>query len=251
MLAARLQFVRILDVVCTGCHVKWSIIGEFVKQLFDNNSKRLCEVLDVHIYTDSPTLNPHIIQQVIKHLDIIGIIVQSSKDKATVLVQNLKFDVMFHSSTSTKVSSDMFVLSSSGISVQQLDNRIDSVNMNYGIALLDRILEVKQKKVHLMKMYMNMPHPYVRRINSDVMKTQLKLLQEGHQVIGDSVLEIDRNDMVLCPICLDKPDFTTTLMCSHVFCVKCLSSHMKQPAQFCSHCPLCREPIALNLVNNK
>jgi hypothetical protein len=164
------------------------------------------------------------------------------------------FNVMFNTDLDFEFdhysSIDSLTLTPTGLTLSKRDAFIDENNLNNGIALFERLMEVHTKQIHLVKSYFNASNNHhVRVSNATLIREQHKLLMEGFTFLGPcSALQTKFGHTEDCPICLTRENkIFTTISCSHTFCVCCLASHMEKKGDNHGKCPLCRTEIVLIL----
>jgi hypothetical protein len=126
---------------------------------------------------------------------------------------------------------------------------VDYFNNSFGVALLQRMFELKTKCVKPLKSYVNEPSNRNTRLeNVSIMYKENTLLKEGFSIDGPRLhIEQNENDNDICAICFEESR-QTKLQCGHLICLECLSKHMQRRGDSHSKCPLCRSPIMLNVV---
>lgn len=245
---AQVQFVRILDICCKQTDTRWSIMGDFVRNILDN-SINVSKTMD--IFLSSRRGNA---RDVVKDMQVMGIIknIKAKSDnhfEASVEVVGCKFKVLFHMNCfpTYNTTSDQLVLSASGLTVMDMDKNHDEFNMNPGIATLQRLLELKEKNVILVGRYTNVPSVYsIRFKNATRIFTHNHYLENGFKIKGNNNIVVYKNEKE-CPICYEENKYSSVLKCGHQFCLNCLASHMEKVEDSSGNCPLCRSPILLDI----
>jgi hypothetical protein len=253
-LRAKLQFVRVLDIFCNSKDILWNIGGPFVKNILTHNEEHTD--MEIYLYpkeVDSP-------KEVLKQLKVMKII-KTIKTKTNnsshyccgveILhdITIYSFNVYLNISCArTKTNSfDNIVLSPVGMVVSSLDPKHDEYNINGGIALLERLIDLNLKEVRLSGSYFNANmNISVRKKNVKLMRAQDALINEGYKILGDNILKITKSTDD-CPICYESALNSTKLKCDHTFCIQCLASHMNKFETHASACPLCRGLIELDI----
>jgi hypothetical protein len=250
---AQLQFVRILDTFCSKEDVLWNISGKFVKEILTSHNEYAN--LEVNLYSKEPGSANKIIRdlQVIKVIKRVRGKLEPNLSHYSCAVEILEgitihsFDVIVYIDYSRTLTSsfDNIVLSPSGLILNSLDPKHDQYNVTTGIALLERLVDLRLKEVRLSGSYLNVNmNINVRKRNARLMRTHESFLNEGFTILGDDILKISKMEEE-CPICYDKDLNCTQLKCGHTFCVQCLATHMSKNETHSSTCPLCRGLIVL------
>lgn len=249
---AQVQFVRILDICCKQTDTRWSIMGDFVRNILDN-SINVSKTMD--IFLSSRRGNA---RDVVKDMQVMGLIksvkINSDNhfDSIVELVcteKKCKFIVHFHIDCfpSYNTTSDQLVLSASGLTVMDTDKHHDEFNVNPGIATLQRFLELKQKTIRLTGKYTNVPSIYSMRLkNARKLFSHYHYINKGFTIKGNDNIVLSNNNTE-CPICYEENKSSTVLKCGHQFCLNCLASHMEKVEDSSGNCPLCRSPIMLDI----
>jgi len=252
---AIVQFIRIVDRIADARKITWKIIGTYVKNLIsgDGETDKLEIVLGNASNSSSrnnsifPLINDLVVMNFVRNFTEDGGVY-----KATVYMlidmTEVSFECLIHDNWYNVVfASDQLVWTSSGLSITNTYNYVDIFNMNKGIALLQRMTDLKAKNEFLLMEYTNSPEiQNVRARNVMIMQRQKKALEDGYTVFGQNVLAMEIND-TRCPICLEKDVYNTVLQCGHCFCVDCLGKHMERVGDSHGKCPLCRRAIMLTL----
>jgi hypothetical protein len=252
---AQVQFVRILDICCRQTDTRWSIMGDFIRNIF-NQPGTISKSMEVFISSRRGNA-----RDIIKDMQVMGIIknVKTISDnhlEAYVEIvgweKNSKFKVHFHINCfpSYDTTSDQLVLSASGLTVVATDNEHDEFNLNPGIATLQRLLEIREKTTRLVGKYINVSSVYsIRLKNARRMFFHNHYLGKGFVIKGNNNLVVNKSSCE-CPICYEENKYSSVLKCGHEFCLSCLSSHMEKIEDLSGNCPLCRSPIMLNIKTN-
>lgn len=249
---AKMQFIRVIDRLAEIRRVSWKVVGNFVKDVISQDALESSQ-LEFMIFNKGTVTGT--IDMVDDLLIMNFITYQSTNDlkvetKAQISVDGslVEFDCIFYANYyPCVVASDQIILSSSGLSLMYFGGLQDSHNMNRGIALLQRLSDLKEKRDALIMMYNNIPHDHqIRAKNAMIMRRQSLAEHKGYTITGNVLLIDDKENM--CPICYEKQCDNATLECTHKFCVECLATHMERVGDCYSKCPLCRQPLILKLV---
>lgn len=259
ILDGKLQFIRTLEICCRQHNVIWNISGAFIKELigekrddgsgnmeiylFSSNGKNKNVVKDLQILNIVKDVEYHNNNINPKHYSARAEFIYSNE-------QNFVFPVLFYLDgyNDAVSSNEQLILSAHGLSVLILDSNVDYINQTNGIAMLQRIIDIKLKRVNLLQSYFNIPGNWVvRKKNAELMLAQDKYINDGYSVYGNSVLDVQKKSVIECPICYESSQNTTTLECEHAFCLKCLASHMNTNELNASTCPMCRARIILKI----
>jgi hypothetical protein len=252
---AKIQFIRCVDRLADARKISWKVVGSFVKETLtgEKNNLNTLEFLFTNAKTTSGVsdiINDLFIMNFVTNWVIVDYIVYM---KATIIVdsQEVHFDCNFYDGFYECVlSSEQIILNQSGISLLYGSDYGDDHNMNKGIALLNKIGDIKSKTDRLLGSYINIPDNITYRVkNAKIMKIQSNAFQQGYNVKGKRILYIDSKEH-MCPICFERQTNNTVLQCLHKFCVNCLAKHMELIGDCHSKCPLCRSPLMLSLVEN-
>lgn len=265
VLDGKLQFIRSLEICCRQHNVIWNISGAFITELVggkrDANSS---ENMEIYLFSSNGSN-----KNIVKDLQILNIVkdVEYHNDninpkhysaRAEFIYNNEQtfiFPVLFYLDgyNNALTSNDQLILTSHGLSVIILDSNMDYINQTTGIAMLQRMIDIKLFRVNLLRSYYNIPsNTVVRKQNAELMLIQDKHINDGYYVYGNNVLDVQKRSIIECPICYECGQNTTTLECEHAFCLKCLASHMNTNESNASTCPMCRARIVLKInVNQK
>jgi hypothetical protein len=250
---ARIQFIRILDRVAEARKVTWKIVGDYAKQVALGGNPGLVSQLEIVL-----TPNKQYTQgggELIRDLYIMGFVTQWNQEleysNTKVEIFGHNFECVFYEHKHSYVfASDQISLSTGGISVVQMD-AFDFLNMNKGISLIERLSGLRSRiETQIIPLH-NMPENVtIRGKNALIIRRVNNALRNSYTIKGDSTLAIDKiTDMSTCPVCFENDRFTTTLECSHTFCLECLASHMERSGDCHGKCPMCRRPLMLKIVN--
>lgn len=257
ILDGKLQFIRTLEICCHQHNVIWNISGDFIKEilgkeggdndmeiyLFSSNGRNKDVVKDLQIL--------NIVKDVVYHNDNINAKHYSARVEFIYSnEQKLSFSVLFYLDgyNDAVSSNDQLILSAHGLSMLMLDSNMDYINQTTGIAMLQRMIDIKMNRVNLLQSYYNIPgNAVVRKKNAELMLVQNKYINDNYSVFGNNVLDVQKRSILECPICYECSQNTTTLECGHAFCLKCLASHMNTNESNASTCPMCRTRIVLKI----
>jgi hypothetical protein len=281
-LAARIQFIRVLNVFCQHNHLKWMVVGGFLRRLFGMTPMSGCRMNIVLTPASTSSFPFYIhVQRTLRELELTGYITKEKKLSPMVFecdaIMNVDttavtFAVIIDATASypltfvPQFSSDHLALTPDGLIVREchmgsfVGNEVDRMNQNIGIGLLDRIIGLRSGSTHMCATYTNDNNNYVARLdNSRLMLKELEIRNEGFVVQGHPLYSVlfgkddaeatgdgGSSNYSECPICIDhKNTLATKLACGHMFCIGCLAKHMSMKGDNHGLCPLCREPIAL------
>lgn len=248
---AKLQFIRIVDIFCNSKDILWNIGGSFIRNVLSQGNNN--EELEIYLYSKEQSLAKVILAE-LKIINIIKTTNTHTSSKISCGIEILHddivytFDVIFFIDCSKRqtTSFDDIVLTSAGLTINSLNPKHDECNLNAGIAILDRLIDIKSKTFKLSGTYLNMNFNInVRKKNAKLMRTQDAFINEGYTIMGDQNLKIFKSNDE-CPICYESSLNFTTLKCGHTFCVQCLASHMDKTETHSSSCPMCRALIILD-----
>lgn len=258
ILNAKLQFLRTLEVCCKQQRVIWNIAGSFVKNILGDSDYN--DTMDVFLISPINS-NNNVTKSVLNDLEILQVIkkikynAECTHAKCVIdicLTEKLfTFKVMFHIDCppSFSTSTDQLILSNNGLSVSSFFSSYDAINQTGGIAMLQRLIEIRKKEITLFGNYYNIPSNLTIRIkNAHLMKSQKYYMQSGYTIKGQNILAMSKVSDE-CPVCYEPNKISTNLLCGHTFCVSCIASHIEQDNTSSSHCPLCRDPIRLSFTN--
>lgn len=255
---AKTQFIRVVDRLADMRKVSWKVVGDFVRNMIspddmsveEQESSKL-EFMMTNKCTTTGTIdiiNDLFVMKYITHWVSNDCTIDA---KVQIYLENTKVEIncVFHERYySCVLASDQIVLTQSGLSLLYYGEHQDSYNMNKGIALVQRLGELREKHDSLVMMYTNSPTDnFVRLTNSKIMRKQYFAIKKGYTVTGN-VLLIDNKEK-MCPICYEKQCTNAVLDCLHTFCVECLASHMERMGESHSKCPLCRQPLILKMID--
>ena len=223
------------------------------------------------------------VQKLLRELEIIGFLMNSNKtsimhhyegsctmtynaDERSKHLQDhaaVEFKVLINATPPPLISvslgtlsSDDLVLTAEGLSCSSL-SELDRVNTSVGIGLLSRLVELDSGRVQMNKEYINSSTDFFARCHDSILMTkEVAVREEGFTIIGATLGGSDAKAMEFssgcpdcpdCPICLESvaATNTTTIACSHAFCIPCLASHMSIHGDANSLCPICRSLIVL------
>lgn len=257
ILDGKLQFIRTLEICCHQHNVIWNISGDFIKEILGKEGGDNDKYMEIYLFSSNGRN-----KDVIKDLQILNIVKdmeyhnKNPKHYSARVEfiysneQKLSFSVLFYLDGYNDAvgSNDQIILSAHGLSIIMLDSNIDYVNQTTGIAMLQRIIDIKMNRVNLLQSYYNIPgNSVVRKKNAELMLVQNKYINNNYSVSGNSVLDVQKGSIIECPICYESNKNTTTLDCGHTFCLKCLASHMNTNELNASMCPMCRSRIVLKI----
>jgi len=245
-------------VCCKQQKVIWNVVGSFVKNVLGDTEYN--DTMDVYLISPINS-NSSIVRSVLNDLEILQVIKKIKYNNECTHAKCIidiclneecfTFKVMFHIDCppSFSTSTDQLILSNHGLSVSSLFTSYDAINQTGGIAMLQRLIEIRKKEITLFGSYYNIPSNFTVRVkNAKLMRTQKYYVQAGYNIKGYNILEMSKVSEE-CPVCYEQNKISTNLMCGHVFCVSCIASHIEQDNTSSSQCPLCRDPIALSFTN--
>ena len=268
---ARTHFMRIFDTFCSQHGLTWTLYGDFLRHLLSGMPTKettMTFAIKGRNFRGIPLCSEQLIQKlndVIKLLEMIGMV----RSKTQISDATRIFDVEITNSDQSiarfpvflycgstlyqPFSCDSIGLTPAGLIVSKHPD-IDYFNNSFGVALLQRLFELKQKCVMPLKQYTNEPANRNSRLqNVSIMYKENTLLKEGFSINGPH-LHIEQNtdenvsSSDVCAICFEE-SLQTKLQCGHLICLDCLSKHMQMCGDSHSKCPLCRSPIMLSIVN--
>jgi Zinc finger, C3HC4 type (RING finger) len=265
------QFIRVLSLQCKHIGVGWQLIGAYVCAMIAGNTN-FDDTVDIVI---TPSRNgisaAHGIDRLMYELQVLGYICKTSIAKpnmpreATVSMalgtESKTFTVLFHcgplqhdgvleSTSLLQFNSDFLCINSNGLGVVERNSITDHMNPCAGVAMLERISELRAKKTRMVGKYVfNMPMPVIRQHNAMLLRRQEQMEDAGITVIGGGAdLRTAQADET-CPVCMEASGRFVTLECGHAFCVTCLAKHMEEKSSPNSRhlCMMCRAPIVMRL----
>jgi ferredoxin-like protein FixX len=272
---ARVHFLRIFDTFCTQRGLVWTLHGDFLRHFFsgiDTSNTPMSFSLTSSNYrmvAMSPSTITEKINDVIKTMEMIGLVKKKTHIINTSMICDINiittdgtsttFSVLLHQDEFAKsdktFSCDSIGLTSVGLIVTR-DPVIDYFNNSSGVALMQRLFDLRMKQTRPIKTYLNDPDDRKTRLdNSIIMYKESSLIKEGFSFKGDHLHIVDsdmreNNDCCkhICPICFEARPMTR-LECTHAFCLDCLAMHMQRRGPNHGKCPLCRRSISLLVVN--
>lgn len=275
---ARMHFMRIFDTFCTQNSLRWTLYGDFLRRLLSGMSTKdttMTFAMKGVNFRGIPLSTEQVIlkmNEVIKLLEMIGMV----RGKTHISDATMIFDVEVLNSDNNRVRFPIFIycgttlyqpfscdsvsLTPAGLIVSKHAD-VDYFNNSFGVALLQRMFELKTKCVKPLKSYVNEPQNRNSRLeNVSIMYKENTLLKEGFTIDGPHLhIEQNENDNEneninssasnndVCAICFEESR-QTKLQCGHLICLDCLGKHMQRRGDSHSKCPLCRSPIMLNVV---
>ena len=254
-LAARIQVIRVLNVFCQHNHLKWMVVGSFLRRLFGLTPMHGCRI-DIVLTSGSTSSCPCYIhvQRTLREMELTGYITKEKKLSALVfecdVMMNIdsvvvSFQVIIDATASHSLtfapqfSSDHLVLTPDGLTVREchmgslVGNEVDRKNQNVGIGLLDRIIGLRNGSTHLCSTYTNDNNNYAARLdNSRLMLRELEIRKEGLGVLGRPLYTVmfckrdeaatapasgssNYSECPTCPICIDH---TTNTLATKLGC---------------------------------
>lgn len=240
--------------VCVNRALSWNIMGEFIDSLLEQHNTKPAS-MDIYMYPINKnvgTFGNIVLDEVIRDLDILGFNLQPSRDNSLhfqVTSQRETFEAELYYNCTPKITftSDNISLSAAGITTKRMAD--DRLNMNNGLATLDRLIDHKCKKSTLVRNYFNINNNFVLRLeNAQMIQQQMKLMNNGFNLHGHVIKSRGADGSVECPICFESQGVHfTTLKCSHAFCMQCLAKHISKEDDSNGRCPLCRECIVFDI----
>ena len=263
---ARMHFMRIFDTFCNQNSLTWTLYGDFLRHLLSGMSTKdttMTFAMKGVNFRGIPLSNEQVILQtneVIKLLQMIGMVRQKTHISDATMIFDVevlnsdkslaRFPVFIYCGTTVykPFSCDSIGLTPAGLIVNKHPD-IDYFNNSFGVALLQRLFELRQKCVKPLKSYVNEPGNRNSRLeNVSIMYKENTLLKEGFSIDGPRLLIEQNANNDVCAICFEESR-QTKLQCGHLICLDCLSKHMQRRGDSHSKCPLCRSPIMLSIVN--
>lgn len=264
---ARIHFMRVFDTFCTSKGLTWTLYGDFLRHFLSGiPTKESVMTFNIKCtdFRGVPVSSGQICERlhnVIKTMELIGMVGKKTVIVDTTLVCDIQimtndqitvgFPIFLYcgSSYPKMFSCDSLGLTSSGLIVTQHPD-IDYFNNSVGVALLQRLFELKTKTTIPLESYVNEPEDRnIRLHNVSLIGRENALLKEGFSIAGPHLhMEETPNDNDVCPICLDDESKQTKLHCGHTICLTCVSRHMQRRGSNHSKCPFCRSPIMLTIV---
>jgi hypothetical protein len=254
-LAARIQFIRVLNVFCQHNNLKWMVVGSFLRRLFGLAVIRGCR-MDIALTPGSTLSFPFYVhvQRTLREMELTGYITKEKKLSPLVfecdVMMNIdsvvvSFMVIIDARASypltlaPQFSSDNLALTSDGLTVREchmgslVGNKVDRTNQNIGIGLLDRIIGLRNGTTHMCATYTNDNNNYAARLdNSRLMLRELEIREEGLAVQGGPLYTVlfsksneaatapasgssNYSECPTCPICIDH---TTNTLATKLGC---------------------------------
>lgn len=249
--------MRVFNLITEKHDIQWTLVGGFLRRFFsgdvgDSNLDILCTNRLL------PTLVVVNLQKVFKDLEVMGFMrgvrrtpTQISGTASMCAYYNeayheLNFDVIAFTNAhhSPQCAADTLALSSTGLTAFVIKtNDDDRVNTVPGIALLDRLADLKARSTRFTGVYYDASEDvHMRKSNAQLLRKEHQLIAEGLTLTGPVLLHAQAN----CPVCLEQRR-SAVLACKHAFCYSCLANHMSLPGENHGKCPMCRAPIQLLL----
>ena len=260
----RMHFMRIFDTFCTQNGITWTLYGDFLRHFLSGMPTK-DTTMTFSMKGTNYLCREQLIERlnnVIKLMEMIGMVVQKTQisDATTIFdvkvlnsdQSSLNFPIFIYcgSTTYQPFSCDSIGLTPGGLIVTKHPD-VDYFNNSFGVALLQRLFELRTKCVKPLKSYANEPENRNSRLeNVSIMYKENTLLKEGFSINGPHLhieKNVDENDA--CAICFEE-SYQTKLQCGHLICLDCLSKHMQMRGSNHTKCPLCRSPIMLTIVNS-
>ena len=205
-LAARIHFIRVLNVFCEHNHLKWMIAGTFLRRLYGLTPMRGCR-MDISLTPNSTSSFPFYmrVQRALHEMMLIGYITKETVVSPMVfeckVMMNVdgavvSFLVIIDATVSHRLlfvpqfSSDHLALTPDGLIVREchmgslVRNETDRMNQNIGISVLDRIIGLRSGVTHMCATYTTDNNYASRLDNSRLMLRELEIRQEGLLVRG-------------------------------------------------------------------
>lgn len=264
---ARMHFIRVFDTFCTEKGLMWTLYGDFLRHFLSGMPTK-DTIMTFNIkgadFRGIPLTADHVadkMNSVIKTMEMIGMVRNKTVIVHTTLVCDIEimnsdksicqFSIFIYSGSSCPkiFSCDSIGLTSSGLIVTK-QPEFDYFNNSTGVALLQRLFELKTKTVTPLMSYVNEPEDRnIRLQNVSIISKEDQLIKEGFSFAGQHLqIEEALNDNDICPICLDDESKQTKLQCGHTICLTCVTRHMQRRGSNHSKCPFCRSPIMLTVV---
>lgn len=264
---ARMHFIRVFDTFCSGKGLVWTLYGDFLRHFFSGiptGDSVMTFNIKAANFRGIPLSADHIAEKmnsVVKTMEMIGMVKKKTVIVDTTLVCDIEimnvdqsisqFPVFIYcgSSCPNMFSCDSIGLTSTGLIVTK-HPEFDYFNNSTGVALLQRLFELKTKTITPLISYVNEPEDRnIRLQNVSIISRENVLIKEGFSFAGPHLcIEESLNDNDVCPICLEDECKQTKLQCGHAFCLTCVTRHMQRRGSNHSKCPFCRSPIMLTVV---
>jgi hypothetical protein len=261
-LHARLFFMKVLHMLTSKYSITWNLLGDFLRlflsDLSCSSSSMIIHLRPMRTYT----FFQNNVTDFFKDLNILGIVIKSTKQSVTqnnyeirIMYEEIPvtFLVMFRTDIDINpiCSIDALTLTPTGLTLTKRDPFLDDNNLNNGIATLDRLIELRTKKIYLVKTFCNGANiHHVRSTNATLMRDQHQKQVEGFTFLPGmyGALQSCVDYKEDCPICMTNNNVFTTLSCGHTFCMLCLATHMDKKGDNHGKCPLCRGEILLYVI---
>jgi hypothetical protein len=136
-------------------------------------------------------------------------------------------------------NTDAIVLNECGLRILSKHCVYDRLNNHLGLGLLERIIDLQSKRVTKLTERKDVAEGddlYVRTSIASDISREVDLLEKGYNIYGGTI-DVRRGDCMMC----EKPDkMLVQLVCSHGYCVDCISEHICNISTVSSSkCPLC------------
>lgn len=289
---AIVQAIRVVAVTCTHHNLQWYVTGRYIRSLLSPNPLPPPETpVDVCLMFDTPSADKLeiAVQAYLDELQLLGFIqrptAKTSAPQAyavTMQVHGTEIPFKFtlglpqlitqHTSIHAAVSSaqpfvtfstDTIALGPTGLKIIQKHPKVDALSPFGGIALLERMLDLKQSTTRMVVQPVanNNYIPSIRQYNAKVLRSQAALLEKENIRCreGTGYILTPPHEDATCPICLgaDSNRVCVQLRCGHMYCATCLADHMQHmqdgsaPQQdYHGTCPMCRSPIQFVTATN-
>jgi hypothetical protein len=283
--AARIQFIRSLALLCKNHGVEWTIVGGFLRRML-SGARITGSNLDILISSPSHAAANHHnmmishalefnsrVQAVFLDLEVLGVISGPfiklperpySWTCEAVMYFETRFEVIvdafpagINNTFSPLFSSDNLSLTPAALELSALplsQTNVDRVNTCPGISLLDRLAELRCGNVRMTARYYNQEEYIDRETGENFPDNPYLRRQNAHLMLREHSLfqqglnvvgALQRAPPSACPVCLEAKEDLVELECRHAFCIPCLAGHISGNGDARGRCPLCRRRVQL------
>jgi hypothetical protein len=249
---ARLDFLRMVDLLCTKHCFEWKVSGDFLRHIITGEIDTASSMY-IHLFGTGAFVDfmrdlrilkcTEIVNQIDSHAAVYRVHPASDLDNLFLVV------IRYNTEPQVYFTAQSMILTKHGLSTPRYP--CDVLNGNDGLALLDRMISVSYGDTHRVMNYSD-----DRIFNSVIMMQERELLMDGYSVCNNPLFVARRNTSnSTCPICLEefsteyKRNPYTTLACGHSYCLGCLSKQLLQDGSNYGKCALCRTDIVISVRN--